>query len=293
MDIHFHNCLKVGILLFFLTGTGSCVDRRSSRTERYIMKSYFEKYESLDDTNFQEFISHGLPFGLCELLQSNPDLLRLAVPRRLLIGEGSHRHLSSSIKFHIEPESVSQLPSHFCKVLIVERLPSGVFADPFELQHLLERGVFTDVAVFGDTNLELPSILSNRSAIEVHMDLGPNMLLGHKKELDVNIELPVHARYPPLDESGYSTVEFGTPDIILHCSIEGKSRNRRCLFIPTIDGADTNTEPVFWRIPSGRIAHARIVFVLTFISASISTLLIVWTSIYHSNTRNSKNAKLS
>ena len=32
------------------------------------------------------------------------------------------------------------------------------------------------------------------------MDVGPNLLLRHKNELDINIELPLHARYPVCDK---------------------------------------------------------------------------------------------
>lgn len=60
--------------------------------------------------------------------------------------------------------------------------------------------MLNNVAVFGDTNLELPSFLSNRSAVEVHMDVSPNLLSRHKNGLDINIELPLHARYPVSDE---------------------------------------------------------------------------------------------
>jgi len=52
--------------------------------------------------------------------------------------------------------------------------------------------VFSDVAVFGDTNLELPSFLSNRSAVEIHLVVDPNIL---QEPTDVKIELPLHARY--------------------------------------------------------------------------------------------------
>jgi hypothetical protein len=56
--------------------------------------------------------------------------------------------------------------------------------------------VFTDVAVFGDTNLELPSVLSNQSAVEIHMNVAPTSLLGHISELEISADLPLHARYP-------------------------------------------------------------------------------------------------
>lgn len=55
--------------------------------------------------------------------------------------------------------------------------------------------VFTEVAVFGDANLELPSFLSNRSAVEIHMDVGLNIFSKQENEWEINIGLPVHARY--------------------------------------------------------------------------------------------------
>lgn len=198
------------------------------------MTSYFEKYEKLLDSNFQDFIAHELHTGLCEVLPDNSNLLiKQLVLQRRLIGEGSHRHLSSSMRFDIDPEPFSQLPFHQCEVIIVERLPHGVFADPFELQHLHHRGgklhsffmikfknslllktilivlliflrlisfspriaVFTDVAVFGDTNLELPSFRSNQSAVEIHINVGSDIFLSQKNGLEIKIQLPLHARY--------------------------------------------------------------------------------------------------
>lgn len=52
--------------------------------------------------------------------------------------------------------------------------------------------VFNDIGVFGDTNLEQPSFLSNRSAVEIHLDADPNILF---QPTDINIDLPLHARY--------------------------------------------------------------------------------------------------
>lgn len=102
------------------------------------MESYYGKYGSLLDSDFQDFIAQGLPSGLCGMLPD--DLPRLSVLQRNLIGEGSHRLLSSSIRLNIDPKSITKLPTHSCEVIIIERLPTGVFADSFELQHLLQRG---------------------------------------------------------------------------------------------------------------------------------------------------------
>lgn len=110
-------------------------------SEKYITKSYFDKYDSLLDSDFLDFIAHELFPGSCEMLLDNLNLvLSLSVQQRALIGDGSHRHLSSSIRFNIQLELIAELPIHFCQAIIIEKLPSGIFADPFELQHLLQRG---------------------------------------------------------------------------------------------------------------------------------------------------------
>lgn len=301
------NSLLVGLFWVFFSSIGLCIcsspvssevgrcdpnsdDSDSSinafcSSKKYLMQSYYEKYEDLLDSDFQDFIAQELPFGLCKVLPHNLSLaLRLSVLHRNLKGNGSHRHLTSSIRLEIEQESILELPSHYCEVIIIERLPSGVFADPFELQHLLQRGVYSNIAVFGDTNLESPSFLSNRSAVEVHMDVGHDLLLSHSKESNINIELPLHARYPPLDESGYWEVNFGTPDYFMRCSVEGKSHNQSCLFrIPDINGSDSTLGTVVWKIPSGMKAHAGIVSVVTFVAALISAILIAVTSIFYSD----------
>lgn len=79
--------------------------------------------------------------GFCGVLQEELNLIpRLSILQHYLTGEGSHRHLSSSIKLSGQLESKAELPRHTCKAIIIEKLPSGIFADPFELQHLLQRG---------------------------------------------------------------------------------------------------------------------------------------------------------
>ncbi|XP_068306062.1 uncharacterized protein [Pyrus communis] len=266
-----------------------------SRFNKYIMQSYYEKYENLFDSDFEDFVAQELPFGLCEVLPHDLSfVVRPPILHRNLIGRGSHRHLTSSIRVNIKPEPMYELPTHHCELIIIERLPSGVFADPFELQHLLQRGAYSAIAVFGDANLELPSFLSNRTAVEVHMDIGHNFLLRHDKESNINIELPLHARYPPLDESGYWEVKFGVPDLFMRCSIEGTSQNQSCLYkMPEINGSELGYAKLVWKIPSGMKAHAGIVSTLTFVAALISAIAIAATSIFHSGVASGKHLKES
>uniref|UniRef100_A0A2P2IWE5 Phosphatidylinositol-glycan biosynthesis class X protein isoform X1 n=1 Tax=Rhizophora mucronata TaxID=61149 RepID=A0A2P2IWE5_RHIMU len=310
---HIYQNVRILLMLHVCFGFGFCIHGYSTSTQigsckqksnknscisphfsskKYIMESYFENYEALLESTFGDMTCGGLHFGGCKLLLNRPNLLlRLSVPQRNLIGEGSHRHLSSTIGLHFHPVSSSQLPSHFCKLLVIERLPSGVFADPFELQHLLHRGVFTNAAVFGDTNLELPSVHSNHSVVEIHMNLGPNIFSKQLNEMEISVQLPLHARYPPLEESGFSEVEFGGPDLYMHCSIEGYLDKQDCMFMPACDDDKCKTGNVIWRIPSGSKKHAKMVSVVTFVAAFISALLIVVASAYHSDVKFCKTAK--
>lgn len=166
------------------------------------------------------------------MLQTKHNFIpKLSLLGRNLIGEGSHRRLTSSIKIKIHQEISSNLPSLSCKAIVIERLPSGVFADPFELQHLTQRGgklhsypstnsctqkdkghhllflfffaVFTDASAFGDTDLESPTIRANRSIIEIHMDLNPK-----NNNWELKIQLPLHARYAVCESKILNTFVF-------------------------------------------------------------------------------------
>ncbi|KVH88742.1 phosphatidylinositol-glycan biosynthesis class X protein [Cynara cardunculus var. scolymus] len=285
-QVQFH--LRLGIVLSLLAGICYCNHSSSSFSElgsrKYITEAYFQKYESLSDRTFQDFIAYELSNGFCEMLQDKHNFVpKLSVLQRRLIGEGSHRLLTSSIRIESQPEVSSKLPSLFCKAIIVERLPSGVFADPFELEHLTELGVFMDASAFGDTDLELPTVRANRSVVEVHMDLGPSTLFGNKNGWEFNIELPLHARYAPLGEHGYTKAEFGSPDLFVRCIVEGDAHNQSCIFPSTNDGVRSTDAATIWEVPSGIVKHTKVVSMLTFVSAVASAFSIFMACVYHSD----------
>ncbi|RCV19323.1 hypothetical protein SETIT_3G375000v2 [Setaria italica] len=207
---------------------------------------------------------------LCEGLTDDVEVPTLSELQRQLVGEGSHRHLVYSVKFSAcQDAMVNFLNGYDACLVIVEKLPNGVFADPFELQHFVERKVFLDVAVFGDTNLELPSALSNRSAVEIHFDLRPSTLTN----CNIVIDLPLHARYPPLDASGYATVEFGSPDLFLRYR-KKETDSDSCLWVlKNLEAAPV--EKAAWRIPCGDEVRIGFVSNITFLSALVCSMSIV------------------
>ncbi|KAK4416956.1 hypothetical protein Salat_2521100 [Sesamum alatum] len=282
-------------MLIFLVIIGSYVHASSNvqagYVDKYITKTYFEKHGSLIDPEFNKFIANEVPLTLCKLLEDGNSVLpTLSNLYRSVIGEGSHRRLSSSIILKFQPDLQIKLIARSCGVIIIERLPSGVFADPFELQHLVQRSVFSDAAVFGDTNLELPSFRSNRSVVEIHMSIGSKMFSRHHDELEINLEVPLHARYPPLGLD-FSRVEFGHPDLFMCCSLEVNGFKRSCAYFPTNNISDYKASSLIWEVPCGIREHAGVVSAVTYCFALVSALLIMVTSVCYTDTKGSSKSK--
>ncbi|EHA8591573.1 phosphatidylinositol-glycan biosynthesis class X protein [Cocos nucifera] len=252
-------------------------------SQAYLASSYFDHHDSLLESDFRDFLAQEFgPGDLCRGLANDINVLGLADLHRHLSGEGSHRHVVSTLRFVNQSDDVKWLDSHSCEAVLIERLPIGVFADPFELQHLVHCRVFLDAAVFGDSNLELPSVLSNRSIVEIHMDIRNDYLENY----ETIIQLPLHARYPPLDSSGYARIEIGRPDLFVRCRPK-QLQSESCLWTLKNLGAGY-AKNVMWQVPCGNEAHTGIVSGITFASALTCALLIVLSAIYFSGSNNIK-----
>lgn len=108
-------------------------------SEAYLTSSYFAQQKSLFDSDCHDYIAE--EFGSSDFCKGMGEisLLQLSDLQRRLRGEGSHRHLISTLRFMDRSYIRSLLDSHDCKAVIIERLPIGVLADLFELQHLVHR----------------------------------------------------------------------------------------------------------------------------------------------------------
>jgi GPI mannosyltransferase 1 subunit X len=78
--------------------------------------------------------------GMCNGFADDVDVPTLSELDRELVGEGSHRCIVYSMKFVSCPDAMgSFLDSYDAHLVMIEKLPNGVFADPFELRHLVEQ----------------------------------------------------------------------------------------------------------------------------------------------------------
>ena len=87
----------------------------------------------------------------------------------------------------------------------------------------------------------------------------------------------------PLGEHGYTSVEFGSPNMFLRCIVEGDSNNQSCIFLSTNDGIRSSDAATVWEVPSGIVKHTKVVSVLTFISAVASAFSIFMACVYYSD----------
>ncbi|KAJ4810322.1 Phosphatidylinositol-glycan biosynthesis class X protein [Rhynchospora pubera] len=227
------------------------------------------------DPNYPNILSNiSVSTESCESLLSIVKVLKFPNLYRSLEGEGSHRSLILKLQAIESDSSSAYLDGFNCELVSIETL-NGVFADPFELQRLvINRRVYLDAAVFGDSNLELPAALSKSSVVEIHMDLVPSST----DKLKMVIDLPLHVRYPPLDSSGYSNVEISQPDLYIRCRKKGIAKD--CQWGVSVIEVES-TETVNWLIPCGDDAHSTVVSSVTFLSALICALSIVFASIFY------------
>lgn len=119
-------------------------------SRKHVLKYYYDQRDILLESDSQGVLEQEVPSldscnGLSHNLISIP---RLSGLQRHLIGEGSHRRLHSSMRFDFPSDADSILSLSSCEAVIIERLPLGVFADPFELQHLVQRGGKQSILLF-------------------------------------------------------------------------------------------------------------------------------------------------
>lgn len=109
--------------------------------KKWILKPDLEYFDTPLESHSQDFVEHKISRCLCKaLIGAQTTELKLSGLERHLIGEGSHRRLSSSIRMNVCDEFVVNHPAYSCEVIVIEKLPHGIFTNPFESQHLFQHG---------------------------------------------------------------------------------------------------------------------------------------------------------
>ncbi|KAL0883455.1 hypothetical protein ABMA27_016834 [Loxostege sticticalis] len=127
--------------------------------------------------------------------------------KQVLLNEGFHRNITYGIVFNTEDEDDDWLYKD-CIVAIDQTLPSGVYANPDEMEEF-RRNHKLNAIPKNRINIELPTEQSEPSSVYV---------LGKIKQNKVNLWVPVHARYhKAVSGGGSARNEIEAPKLYLRC----------------------------------------------------------------------------
>ncbi|XP_021571315.1 phosphatidylinositol-glycan biosynthesis class X protein [Carlito syrichta] len=127
-----------------------------------------------------------------------------------VLKDGFHRDLSIKVKFG---ESIEDLQT--CRLLIKQRIPTGLFVDPYELASLRERNITEAVMVSENFNIEAPNYLSKESEVLIYARQDSQCSDCFQAFL------PVHYRYHrPHSKDGETFVVVNNPDLLMYCDQE-------------------------------------------------------------------------
>lgn len=222
---------------------------------------------------------------------ANGELWILQDLERTLVGNGAHRTLQSVVTVALHSGHTIESQQPHCYLRILERLPTGVFADQYELQGLRRRGVVKEAFVYGDKNLERPALLSGQSIVDVHVTL----LKEQSKQssqvpllLQAKVSVPLHARYPPLSVESHSVVRIPLPHIFVACKQAGVQDSSaldetvgdwRPVLLGAITTSTNSSKVVEWMVPAGKPAQFEVVARYTAIAALSGVLAVFVASV--------------
>lgn len=191
-----------------------------------------------------------------------------------------------------------------CNFTVLQLLPAGVYADPYELQNLVtttthkcNSGLLSAFKVFGSIDVEkietdccqtLLSVSGHYTASQLQALSTCN---GH---LQVKLTVPLHARYPAPEQrrpsgfwsflfSGLQQYNISRPFLVVeHTSEKDSVATSQCY-------AAQAQHSLHWIVPTGGMWHIRLVEVVT-VLAAVSSLCVLMRTIFLSDTVQIKQA---
>lgn len=123
-------------------------------------------------------------------------------------------HPVSKASFRLA-RSLTEFTSGNCSVHLFYRLPSSLFVDPYELAQRQELYTFVK---WGQVDLEKPvhAVANSDTDVLVNVPCPPIPSTDVNKEMEVTVEVPLHARYGfPIPGESFSGTAGNYRDIVL------------------------------------------------------------------------------
>ena len=209
--------------------------------------------------------------------------------------------------FHGEITYTVDLPQDMtfdtCNFTVLQLLPAGLFADPYELQNLVttimqwgKSKLLSSFKVFGVVDVEKIETDCSQTllSVSVRYAASQTQLPSCNAHMQIRLTVPLHARYPAphmSDPSGLSTFLWSglhhynitTPLFIVEIASESDA-TPQCFSTPAQQTSKDSQQFLDWAVPTGGMWHMPLVEIITVLTAVCSLCVLLKAIVHGSKT---------
>lgn len=200
--------------------------------------------------------------------------------------------------FHGKVTYTVDLPQHMAfdshKFTVLQLLPAGLYADPYELQNLvtttMQRGnseLLSSFKVFGLIDVEKIETDCSQTVLSISVQYAACQPQDASctEHMQMELTVPLHARYPApqrLDAPGFKAFLWSglrhynmtRPLFLLETTSGSGAATPRCYSTPAQQISSSDQQFVYWTIPTGGMWHMQLVEIVT-VSTAVCSLCIL------------------
>lgn len=188
------------------------------------------------------------------------------------------------------------MPFDTCNFTVLQLLPAGLFADPYELQHLVtttvqrgKSGLLSSFKVFGVFDVEKIETDCSQTLLSAsaHYSASQTQVASRNAHMYILLRVPLHARYPAphySDASGLRTFVWSglhhynitKPLFRVECA-GASAATPQCYSTPAQQTGKRSQQVLHWTVPTGGMWHMQLVEVVTALTAVFSLCVLLKT----------------
>ena len=181
-----------------------------------------------------------------------------------------------------------------CNFTVLQLLPAGLFADPYELQNLvtttMQRGnskLLTSFKVFGVVDVEKIETDCSQTLLSVsaHYAVLQTQAMSCNGHTRIGLTVPLHARYPAPQLFGASSLSTFLWSGLHHYNItkplftvdyaSESAATPQCYSTPAQHTSETSQQFLHWTVPTGGMWHMQLVEIVTVLTAVCSLCVLL------------------
>ena len=231
-----------------------------------------------------------------EVLDVQCHNMRAAATNMELYNTGFHGEITYTVDL---PQDMTDT----CNFTVLQLLPAGLFADPYELQNLvttvMQRGkskLLLSSKVFGVVDVEKIETDCSQTLLSVSARYAASQtqLASCNKHMQIGLTVPLHARYPAphmFDPSGLGTFLWSgvhhyniTKPLFRVEYASGLDATTHCYSTPAQQTSKGSQQFLGWTVPTGGMWHMQLVEIVTVLTAVCSLCVLLKALVHGSKT---------